>query len=168
MFLKVLNGKSRIMQLRKWLVIAATVIVLAIVFAIYLVLSFLDHRKGIRLYQAGWSTGKWSESVPYLCRSLERPRFIVSLQERQYAVWALGRLGDSRAVGHLIKALKHKNAGIRRAAAEALGRFGRPISALCPARRLCRTCAFALRRPGRGRRTEQGQNRHLFRQKRVF
>jgi hypothetical protein len=76
-------------RLKKWMVIAVIVIVFGLVFALYWMFSYLDHRKGIQLFRTAWSTGRWRESVPYLCRSLERPRFIVSPVERQYAAWAL-------------------------------------------------------------------------------
>jgi HEAT repeat protein len=43
---------------------------------------------------------------------------------RKQAAWALGALGDSRAVQALMKTLKDSDAGVRKQAAWALGAIG--------------------------------------------
>jgi len=43
---------------------------------------------------------------------------------REQAAWALGAIGDSRALDGLMSALKDSNAGVRRQAAWALGVIG--------------------------------------------
>jgi HEAT repeat protein len=43
---------------------------------------------------------------------------------RKQAAWALGAIGDSRAVQGLMKALKDTDAGVRKQAAWALGAIG--------------------------------------------
>jgi len=44
---------------------------------------------------------------------------------REQAAWALGALGDSRALTGLLGALKDSSAGVRRQAAWAIGVIGR-------------------------------------------
>jgi HEAT repeat protein len=44
---------------------------------------------------------------------------------REQAAWALGAIGDSRAISGLLGALKDENVGVRRQAAWAIGAIGR-------------------------------------------
>jgi HEAT repeat protein len=44
---------------------------------------------------------------------------------REQAAWALGAIGDSRALNGLLVALKDSSAGVRRQAAWAIGVIGR-------------------------------------------
>src|SRR5439155_24896592 len=48
--------------------------------------------------------------------------------ERRHAVEALGKLGDSRAVPVVVKALKDKHVNVRASAADALGKIGSPAA----------------------------------------
>jgi len=65
-----------------------------------------------------------ADKVEELIKKLKNDNWFVT---RRAAAKALGKIGDTRAVKPLIKALEDENWDVRKAAAEALEKLGEPL-----------------------------------------